>query len=96
VTPGDGVVTVEDAFTREKVIHRFYCDAVLCARCASEADRVIVHALATREDFPDLFADETKNTTQITNDNNNDNKVKIFSRVKISFCRKDTHTTKRI
>jgi len=32
----------------------------------------------------------------ITNDNNNDNKVKIFSRVKISFCRKDTHTTKRI
>jgi hypothetical protein len=44
-----------------------------------------------------LLFDETKNTThKITNDNNNDNKVKIFSRVKISFCRKDTHTTKRI
>ena len=41
-----------------------------------------------------LMKQKTQHT--ITNDNNNDNKVKIFSRVKISFCRKDTHTTKRI
>jgi hypothetical protein len=41
-----------------------------------------------------MMKQKTQHT--ITNDNNNDNKVKIFSRVKISFCRKDTHTTKRI
>ena len=41
-----------------------------------------------------LMKQKTQHT--ITNDNNNDNKVKIFGRVKISFCRKDTHTTKRI